>query len=1413
VCTDNDSDGYGDGPGCQGPDCDDDDENNWTSCDTCGDSDGDGHYGNCDAYVSIVGPDCDDGDENNWTSCDTCGDSDGDGHHGNCDAYVSIVGPDCDDNDENNWVSCASCRDADGDDWYGGGCDAYISINGPDCNESDNTCWEGDCCLRCTDMDGDGYGTGDDCIGPDCDDDDANNWVSCAGCTDDDSDSHYVGCDAYVTIDGPDCDDNDENNWVSCATCTDADSDGSYVGCDAYVTIGGPDCDDDDENNWVSCATCRDADSDGSFTGCDAYVSIVGPDCDDSDFASHPGAAEVCDGNDNACTGTIPTNETDDDSDGWVECAGWNDTQGDNPGISGGGDCDDNDANNWVSCATCKDADSDNWHAGCDAYVTIDGPDCDDDDSASYPGATEVCDGNDNACTGTIPANETDDDSDNYVECSPFNDTQGDNPGISGGDCNDGAIAVHPGAAEDCTDGIDNNCDGLTDLEDAASCPPISVIINKWGPQPRPVSHGRTTWIQANFTPDDPNAAAPWAWARLWEVIDAQPAAACAVSDVTLHDQSEWRNGSQIQADMPNLLAKKDCVYTVRITVNSYATDTIDVQMINRPPEINNVSSAVFDGTAWRLHVAAGTHLSITAGAWDQDGDNPLNFDWTGPDVGELSCDPACQSSDGSSPYQTTVDWGNPTSPGTYNLTVLAWDDFDPTNSTSVDIIVEVDACVWVEAGGSGTGTLGDPLGSIDTALNQAKNSADTSVCVIGAGTFTEDLNLPSSPNTPDLLGGFDPSGSLSTDRPIIIASIASGLRFQAGHAGRIHHFAIQQSVSGNNTVSVVNASPEISDCHITLADGNSPVGVYIHAGVAMAGTAAPTILGGQIVSDFAGSAQDSTGILVVVDVGATASPRILHMNRLQISACTGTCRGIHLTEGTWAEIRGNQGIRVNSEDDTAIAIDLEGTDTRRVGALIDGNQNISAETSKGQRSIAVNLRRTDRTSITNNDAVGTPWTSAGRALSAGIADGYVLRDGTTAAGESNLLTISGNQMIAGGSSWWAQPCQNPGDTGEGADVAVGILLVGSQNATIRDNGRPNEQMSGIFGGGTTIHWVPLKRRLPPSAIGLWLIDTQNVTVLSNEIRAGSYQNFTKQGCANPDIPSDPSPELPPATAYRDGLPPNDDFLLGPVPGELPSRGTVFDKNGASCAQQPENGAMGAGVVTWCAVVELNIPTGATAPYLTNNHLAATKGNFLIALWQRGGSGVLAVNNTLDSDQMLKPWDPPPDHNSINKWPVFADNIDPDGLTLINNIIYSHEDDPYDRVSERLCITEWVATGTSSNIAELSSNLFYIQGDDLTDPNAPPYVRVTDHSVTTDYSPAALNAIAGIPTCAGNFADLPGLTEPGQDWEKSTARLIPGSAAIDAGMFSSTAPTDDIDLESRPDPGGGFDIGHDEYYP
>ncbi len=101
--------------------------------------------------------------------------------------------------------------------------------------------------------------------------------------------------------------------------------------------------------------------------------------------------------------------------------------------------------------------------------------DCDDGEALAWTGATELCDGADNDCDGTV-------DNDDAADAPTwYGDDDGDgygNPAISktacelpdgyadnGDDCDDHEALAWTGASEVC-DGADNNCDGAVDDDD-----------------------------------------------------------------------------------------------------------------------------------------------------------------------------------------------------------------------------------------------------------------------------------------------------------------------------------------------------------------------------------------------------------------------------------------------------------------------------------------------------------------------------------------------------------------------------------------------------------------------------------------------------------------------------------------------------------------------------------------------------------------------------------------------------------------------------------------------------------------------------------------------------------------------------------------------------------------------------------
>jgi len=105
-----------------------------------------------------------------------------------------------------------------------------------------------------------------------------------------------------------------------------------------------------------------------------------------------------------------------------------------------------------------------------DGYVAAPcGGDCNDNDAAVNPAATELC------------TNAKDDECDGLVDCADPDcvtnidaDVDGYTALPCGNDCNDADAAVHPGVTEICANTIDDNCDGLADCADSA-CMPLSI--------------------------------------------------------------------------------------------------------------------------------------------------------------------------------------------------------------------------------------------------------------------------------------------------------------------------------------------------------------------------------------------------------------------------------------------------------------------------------------------------------------------------------------------------------------------------------------------------------------------------------------------------------------------------------------------------------------------------------------------------------------------------------------------------------------------------------------------------------------------------------------------------------------------------------------------------------------------------
>ncbi len=243
-------------------------------------------------------------------------------------------------------------------------------------------------------------------------------------------------CEASQT-----CDEAADECVNDCGMEPDADGDGHDA-----VACGGGDCDDADPNvNPGVMEQCdmggRDEDCEPSTLGPDAdmdgYVSamccnrqldgslLCGTDCDDGNGEINPDAIEVCNGLDDNCDGALDPTIEDGDGDGWARCADLPEAM----------------------------------------------RDCNDSSATTYPGATELCDGLDNDCDGSVAGEDVDEDG---FMATDVMCTGGARMGLPRTDCDDTDRGVAPDQPERC-DAVDHDCDGTTDEAPAAdSCPAIA---------------------------------------------------------------------------------------------------------------------------------------------------------------------------------------------------------------------------------------------------------------------------------------------------------------------------------------------------------------------------------------------------------------------------------------------------------------------------------------------------------------------------------------------------------------------------------------------------------------------------------------------------------------------------------------------------------------------------------------------------------------------------------------------------------------------------------------------------------------------------------------------------------------------------------------------------------------------------
>lgn len=291
----------------------------------------------------------------------------------------------------------------------------------------------------CLDFDGDGLGNpaSNDCPNPnyDCNDMDPS-----------------VGSGEPENTDSA-CRDGSDNDCDGRTDCADSDCFGTDS-CAAFVcdydgiceSERGETCSNCPEDNCCCPLDCGDGFCD---LDCNECVDCPG-DCYCGDGVICPN--EECDGQDNCnsdCTWQVTRCYQDSDGDGY------------------------GDPDNYQDLNSCESG----W--------VVDNTDCDDSDASVNPDATEVCDGLDNNCDGQIDEGFSEEECGYVCEGMgyDYNAARGNDLRCCGN--NEGEGSPYESVEVSCSDGNDNDCDGLLDDAD----PDCTGICN---------NSGENDWINAS---------------------------------------------------------------------------------------------------------------------------------------------------------------------------------------------------------------------------------------------------------------------------------------------------------------------------------------------------------------------------------------------------------------------------------------------------------------------------------------------------------------------------------------------------------------------------------------------------------------------------------------------------------------------------------------------------------------------------------------------------------------------------------------------------------------------------------------------------------------------------------------------------------------------------------------------------